>query len=253
MDIQKHNGVTEDSWKPLKKFTTARIALGSAGVAIPLIELLQFRLAHAHARDAVYSVIDENRLTEELKTFALPVYSLHTKAGSRNEYLQRPDMGRQLNETSAAQINQAAGHSDIAFILADGLSASAINHHAVAMLNCLLPLLQESGFAVAPICIVSQARVAVGDEIASLLKARLCIVFIGERPGLSSPDSLGVYLTYKPAPGITDEQRNCVSNIHANGLPYASAAEKIYYLVKESFRMQYSGVHLKDNAGLLGG
>jgi ethanolamine ammonia-lyase small subunit len=249
----KPNIVEKDTWQSLKTFTAARIALGSTGVAMPLKEVLDFKLAHAHARDAVYSLLNETDLVTDLEHFQLPIYSLNSKANARHEYLQRPDFGRQLNEISKTQLEKAqVTPVDVALILADGLSATAINNHVIPLLHVLTPLLQQAGFSIAPLSIVHQARVAIGDEIGFLLKAQFSVILIGERPGLSSPDSMGAYLTYKPMVGLTDESRNCVSNIRPEGLGYQAAAEKIFYLINESFRLQYSGVALKDNAGLLG-
>ena len=250
MDIQKHT--SGDAWRSLRQFTAARIALGSTGVAIPLKEVLQFRLAHAHARDAVYSQLNENNLITGLQQMKLPFYLLHSKAQNREVYLQHPGWGRQLNEATAQQFRDVDAGADIAVIIADGLSATAVNDHALPLLQLLFPLLQQSNFSLAPVSIVQQARVAIGDEVGTLLKAKFTVVLIGERPGLSSPDSMGAYLTYNPAIGLTDESRNCISNIRPEGLGYKTAAEKIYYLIKEAFRLQLSGVMLKDNAGLLG-
>lgn len=249
MQIQKY--IPEDAWQSLKQFTAARIALGSTGVAIPLKEVLQFRLAHAHARDAVFSQLNEAVLLQELVQFKLDCFSLHSNAKDRNEYLQQPNFGRQLNESSVSQLQNINTPCDIALIIADGLSATAINNHAVPLLKVLIPLLRQPDFSLAPITIVQQARVAIGDEISVLLKAKFSIVLIGERPGLSSPDSMGAYLTYNPDIGLTDESRNCISNIRPEGMDYKTAAEKIYYITTEAFRLQYSGVALKDNAGLL--
>jgi ethanolamine ammonia-lyase small subunit len=251
-DLQpKDNFITQDNWQSLKTFTAARIAPGSTGVAMPLKEVLDFKLAHAHARDAVYSLLNETDLVTDLQQFQLPIYVLNSKVHSRHEYLQRPDFGRQLNETSKKQLEKSnAVPADVALILADGLSATAINNHAIPLLNVLIPLLQQAGFSIAPLSIVHQGRVAIGDEIGVLLKAQFSLILIGERPGLSSPDSMGAYLTYNPMVGLTDESRNCVSNIRPEGLSYQAAAEKIFYLINESFRLRYSGVALKDNAGL---
>lgn len=250
-EIKKQYQTEQDAWQSLKKYTTARIALGKTGTAIPLTELLQFRLAHAHARDAVYSQLDTDRLVKALQSFQLPVFLLNSRAANRHEYLQRPDLGRRLNDASVAQLKDAGSKTDITLIIADGLSATAINNHLTALSEALIPQLKAAGFSIAPLCIVQQARVAVGDEVASLLNASMSIVLIGERPGLSSPDSLGAYLTYQPSIGLTDESRNCISNIRTEGLSYTEAAAKIFYLVKEAFRLQYSGVQLKDNTGLL--
>lgn len=244
------NRVPADPWASLRAFTPARIALGRTGTAIPLQEVLQFRMAHAHARDAVHSLLNTEALITQLQNFKLPVNLLHSEAADRYEYLQRPDKGRRLNETSAGLLSSIAsdGVQDaVAIVLADGLSATAVNNHAFPLLEMLLPSLQQASIAVAPLSIVQQGRVAIGDEIGNLLKATLAVVLIGERPGLSSPDSLGVYLTYRPQPGLTDEARNCISNIRPEGLNYQAAATKLFYLIQESLRLQLSGVSLKDN------
>lgn len=236
-----------DYWHSLKAFTAARIALGRTGTSVPLSECLDFKLAHAHARDAVYSVLDANKLCDKLMTLNLPVYHCKSKAAHRAEYLQRPDLGRRLNMESAAYLqNFASPGFDVAVIVADGLSASAINMHAFAVLKLLVANLKDAGLTVAPLTIVEQARVAVGDQVGELLKAQLTIILIGERPGLSSTDSLGAYLTYLPKIGLTDESRNCVSNIRPVGLGYEAATGKIFYLVKEALRRRLSGVRLKE-------
>jgi ethanolamine ammonia-lyase small subunit len=245
------NIVQQDEWSALKKFTSARIALGRTGTSIPLKEILNFRLAHAHARDAVYSELKKNILIEELQKLQLLFYVLHSKANNRLEYLQRPDLGRQLNDESIQQLKEGKKQYDIALIIADGLSATAINHHAIHVLKELFPLIQQSKFSIAPVIITEQSRVAIGDEIGSLLKATITILFIGERPGLSSPDSMGIYITYQPTIGLTDEKRNCISNIRREGLQYNEAAKKIMYLVNESLRLKLSGVELKENYNLL--
>jgi len=235
----------------LQEFTSARIAIGRTGTSIPLKQSLEFKLAHAHARDAVYSELDVNGLSESLKQFNLPITYLHSMACYREQYLQRPDLGRKLNEESIAELADRTQPKDIAVIIADGLSASAININVVGLLKQLIPMLASANFKFADIVLVKQARVAIGDEIASGLKAKLSLVLIGERPGLSSADSIGAYLTYDPKPGLTDELRNCVSNIRPNGLSYKQASKKIFYLVQEAFKRKLSGVELKDNAGLL--
>ncbi len=236
----------------LREFTAARIAIGRVGNSIPLNESLKFKLAHAHARDAVYSVLDVDRLTEGLKMFNLPILHVHSKASNRAKYLKRPDRGRQLNDESIEALKNYTVESDIAIILADGLSAEAINENAIGLLEILIPMLSAVKLKIAPLCLVEQGRVAVGDDIAFGLSAKFSILLIGERPGLSSPDSMGAYLTYNPKPGLTDESRNCISNIRSQGLTHKPAADKIFYLVQEAFRRKLSGVGLKDNAGLLG-
>ena len=249
MDIHKII-VQPDPWAALKEYTAARIALGRTGTAEPLQALLQFRLAHALARDAVYAVLDQQLLLQEIQSLHQAAFLLHSQAANRSEYLQYPDRGRRLHERSIAQLKEfnSTGY-DVCLVLADGLSATAINNHSIRVLKLLLPLFESAGFSVAPICVMQEGRVAIGDECGYQLQAKLVAVLIGERPGLSSPDSLGVYLTYQPTPGLTDESRNCISNIRPEGLPYQAAAEKIFYLINESFRLQLSGVGLKDNAG----
>ena len=241
-----------DPWTGLRAFTADRIALGRTGTSVPVQEALAFRLAHAHARDAVYSALDTARLLAALPELNLPLGQVHSQARSREEYLQRPDQGRSLDEASRQQLTGlAAGNCDVAVVLADGLSATATNDHALPLLRRLLPQLQQAGLRMGPLVLAKQARVALGDEIGQLLRARLVLVLIGERPGLSSPDSLGAYFTYDPRPGLTDEARNCVSNIRPAGLAYEPAAHKLAFLLREAVRRQLSGVGLKDDSGLL--
>lgn len=241
----------DEPLNPLKEFTAARIAIGRSGVSIPTKQSLQFNLAHAHARDAVYSELDNDGLTDNLKQFGLPVLHLHSKAGNRAEYLQRPDLGRKLKKSSTNLLKENTGEYDVVIIIADGLSATAVNEHTKGVLQVLISLLFGAKLKLAPICLVEQGRVAVGDKVAHLLNAKLSIMLIGERPGLSAADSLGAYLTYNPQPGLTDESRNCISNIRSKGLPAKLAGEKIFYLVQEAFRLKLSGVGLKDNQGLI--
>lgn len=240
-----------DSWESLKEFTAARIALGRAGDSIPMRESLEFKLAHAHARDAVYSALNSDMLNNELRLLNIPAYQLHSCAATRQIYLQRPDLGRLLDDASTQLINENIIPYDICIVLADGLSANAINNNAIELIKALLPLFKEMKYILSPVCLVEQARVAIADPIAYGLQAKLSIILIGERPGLSSADSIGAYLTYNPKPGLTDESRNCISNIRHGGMPINLAAEKIFYLVQEAFKRKLSGVELKDNAGLL--
>lgn len=241
-----------DPWHSLKTYTDARIALGHTGGTIPLKEVLQFKLAFAHAKDAVYSQLDWPKLSQILEELPLPYLKLHSRATSRSVYLQRPDWGRNLNEASVASLKEIPGtETDIAIVLADGLSATAINQHALPLLQRLLPRLQKANYRVAPIAVVEQGRVAIGDEIGHLLGSKLVIVLIGERPGLSAPYSMGAYLTYAPQTGLTDERRNCISNIRPEGLAYELACQKLFYLIQTSLRLQLSGVELKDNTGTM--
>ena len=247
----KSDLINTDPLIALKQFTDARIAIGRVGDSIPIKESLEFKLAHAHARDAVYSVLDFELLNKRLAEFNLPILSLHSKAFSRHNYLKRPDYGRQLNDKSINELKDYNNESDIAIIIADGLSATAINENAPELLRALIPMLISANFTIGPLCLVEQARVAIGDEVGFYMKAKYSIVLIGERPGLSAADSLGAYLTYCPKPGLTDESRNCVSNIRLQGLNYKLAAEKIFYLVSESFKLKLSGIIIKDNNGLI--
>jgi ethanolamine ammonia-lyase small subunit len=236
----------------LKEFTPARIAIGSTGSSIPTKQLLEFKLAHAHARDAVYSVMDTGVLEDALAQFHRPVLQLYSRAENRAQYLQRPDLGRKPNEESLNRLADQITGDDIVIIIADGLSAIAINENIWALLQLLIPKLLAANLKLGPLCLVQQGRVAIGDDIAHELQAKLSLVFIGERPGLSAADSIGVYLTYEPKPGLKDNSRNCISNIRPGGLVLGAAADKIFYMVQEAFRMELSGVGLKDNEGLLG-
>ncbi|WP_460556732.1 ethanolamine ammonia-lyase subunit EutC [Hymenobacter daeguensis] len=248
------DGPEADPWAALSAFTAARIALGRSGHSVPLREALAFRLAHAHARDAVYSVLDVEALQVRLAGLQVATESVSSQVKNRQEYLLRPDWGRRLDEASqrAVAALPTAGN-DVAIVLADGLSATAVNEHALPLLELLLPQLRRAGLPVGPVVLARQARVALGDEIGGQLRAQLVLVLIGERPGLSSPNSLGAYLTYAPRPGLTDEARNCVSNIRPEGLPYPAAAAKLFYLMHEALRRRLSGVGLKDEHDLLPG
>jgi len=252
LEIEKNKIVQPDPWSSLRSFTAARIALGRTGVSVPLKESLQFKMAHAHARDAVFSMLDVDLLTGAMDEMDLPYFILNSKAKSRNDYLRRPDLGRRLDNYSLERFPVYSSKGfDVAVIIADGLSATGINTHAVPVFKLLAEKLSATNYSLAPVCIVYEGRVAIADEIGALLKARLSVILIGERPGLSSPDSMGAYITYDPKIGLTDESRNCISNIRPEGLNYAPAAEKIFYLINESLRLKISGVKLKDNAGML--
>ena len=241
--------VVQDPWVSLRSYTDARIALGRTGVSIPLKENLEFRLAHAYARDAVYGSLEIKNLFDGLKSFNLPVLQLQSQCNNRSEYLQRPDWGRKLNDISKDILQSMFSETyEVSIIVADGLSAVAINQHLLPFLELLLPMLNKNKYSIAPISIVQQARVAIADEIGSLLNARLTLILIGERPGLTSPNSMGAYITYNPQIGLTDERRNCISNIRPEGLRYEVAVEKVMYLIKQSINLKLSGVALKDNA-----
>ncbi|MGZ5068840.1 MAG: ethanolamine ammonia-lyase subunit EutC [Methylobacter sp.] len=237
-----------DPWHSLKQFTPARIALGRAGLSLPTQAYLEFQLAHALARDAVNIPLDFAGLEQRLNLQGHPTLTLQTQAENQSVYLQRPDLGRLLSESAKARLQHTAPlRCDAVVVVADGLSSAAIDHHTEPFLNLLLPELQQKGYRLPPVCLVKHGRVAIGDAIAEHFAARLCIVLIGERPGLSSPDSMGIYFTYQAKSGIsTDADRNCISNIHGNGLSYRQALKKLLFLIEESEKLEFSGVNLKD-------
>lgn len=245
--------VQPDPWQELRRHTAARIALGRCGVSLPTVRQLEFQLAHARARDAVQLPFEPQQLEGRLAELGLATLTLRSAAADRQQYLQRPDLGRRLAGESSQRLQQgqhgAAGY-DLALVVADGLSALAVHSHAVALISAFLPLARARGWRLAPVCVVTLGRVAIGDQIACLLGARAVAILLGERPGLSSPDSLGVYLTYQPAPGTTDERRNCISNIRPAGLLPAIAAQKLCYLAGEALGRRLSGVLLKDELSL---
>lgn len=243
-----------DPWEALRRFTAARIALGRAGGSLRTAPLLQFQLAHARARDAVQHDLDTAALCAALGAQGIEAVCLHSAAADRRTYIQRPDLGRILADASRASLARVAPPPepfDAALIVADGLSALAVERHAQALVLLLRARLIEAGWRLAPVYVVAQGRVAIGDEIGALLPARITVVLIGERPGLSSPDSLGAYLTWDPLPGRTNAQRNCVSNIRPEGLPCRVAAHKLFHLMSEARRRRLSGVDLKEDAPAL--
>lgn len=223
----------------LRRFTPARVALGRTGHSLPTSELLRFQLDHARARDAIYQELDANSL-------GLAHVLLRSAARDRAEYLRRPDLGRVLSRDSRALL--APGDFDAVIVIADGLSATAAHRHAAPLVAELRKLLAEEEWRLAPIHIVTQGRVAIGDEIGAALGARMAVVLIGERPGLTSPDSLGIYLTWDPRPGRTDAERNCVSNVRTEGTSYDLAARKLHFLMREARARKLSGVSLKEAA-----
>jgi ethanolamine ammonia-lyase small subunit len=229
----------------LRDFTPARVELGRSGASLPTRALLEFQLAHAKARDAVHLPLAVHSLAVELKQKGISSIALSSAAPDRDEYLKRPDLGRRLSDESRERLAPWRGEYDAAFVIADGLSALAVHRHAVPLLDLLL---RDLDWRIAQVAIVEQGRVAIGDEIGELLGSRMVVVLIGERPGLSSPDSLGAYITWQPRSGRTDAERNCVSNIRAEGLSYAAAAHKLLFLMNESRRLKLSGVQLKEGA-----
>ena len=241
-----------DAWRQLRGLTSARIALGHAGTSLPTEAQLDFQFAHAQARDAVHLPFDHRALSATLQARQRDVMTLHSAAPDRHVYLQRPDLGRRLSGDSAAQLDHyALAHPegfDVALVVADGLSSLAVQRHSPAMLERIDQLAQAQGWSLAPVVLVEQGRVAVADEVAERLGARMVVILIGERPGLSSPDSLGLYFTFAPRVGLNDAARNCISNVRLEGLSYAMAAHKLLYLMSEAWRRQLSGVNLKDEA-----
>ncbi len=236
-------------WAALRPLTAARIGLARTGASLGTPALLDFRLAHARARDAVGAALDSDALQAALAAFKLPVQVCRSAAADRRSYLMRPDLGRQLDETSLALLQSVPSPGGLAIVLADGLSAQATQHHAQPLLQALLPLLAAQGWALAPLVLLHNGRVAAGDAAACALQAGAVLVLIGERPGLSSPDSLGAYLTWAPGPATCDADRNCVSNIRPQGLAPEAAARKIAWLLDQMRRQKQSGVALKDLTG----
>lgn len=240
-----------DPWARLREFTPARIALGRAGTGLPTRALLAFALAHAQARDAVHAAFDSEASSTEIRALGFETIQVESQAPDRATYLGRPDLGRRLSADSRGRLPRVKRPGpDLAFVVADGLSSAAVHAHAARLLDAMKPWIERGGWRVAPVVVASQARVALGDEIGQALGARAVAVLIGERPGLSSPDSLGVYLTFDPRQGRADAERNCISNIRTEGLGYDEAAFKLAWLIGEAFRLQLTGVALKDESDL---
>ncbi|MEX0163317.1 ethanolamine ammonia-lyase subunit EutC [Pseudomonas brassicacearum] len=242
----------QNPWLNLRNLTPARIALGRTGTSLPTSAQLDFQFAHAQARDAVHLAFDHQGIRAQLTERGRESLLLHSAASDRNSYLQRPDLGRRLDDASAQQLQDYAtahpGGVDLAIVVADGLSALAVHRHTLPFLARLEEQIAADGWSVSPIVLVEQGRVAVADEVAQRLGAKMSVILIGERPGLSSPDSLGLYFTYAPKVGLTDAYRNCISNVRLEGLSYGMAAHRLIYLMREACRRQLSGVNLKDEA-----
>jgi ethanolamine ammonia-lyase small subunit len=237
--------VLEDSWTALRRHTAARIALGRSGASLPTREVLAFELAHAQARDAVLGRLDTAALRRDLEAAGWPVLEARSRAPDLAAYLARPDWGRRLDAASLqALAEQGIARADLALVIGDGLSAAAVQQHAVPVLDALRPLLPP-GLQWAPVVVAGGARVALADEIGQQFGARCALILIGERPGLSSPDSLGAYLTWEPRVGRSDAERNCVSNIRPQGLGYAAAAAQLAALVSACLQQGRSGVGLQ--------
>jgi ethanolamine ammonia-lyase small subunit len=252
VDMDKPPVDPQNPWLELRRLTPARIALGRTGTSMPTKAQLDFQFAHAQARDAVHLPFDHAGLSAQLAERGRESLLLHSAATDRNSYLQRPDLGRKLSDESAQTLRDYAsahpGGVDLVIVVADGLSALAVHRHTVPFLTRMEEQSAADGWSMAPVILVEQGRVAVADEIGELLGAKMVVILIGERPGLSSPDSLGLYFTYNPKIGLTDAYRNCISNVRLEGLSYGMAAHRLLYLMREACRRQLSGVNLKDEA-----
>jgi ethanolamine ammonia-lyase small subunit len=238
------------SLRDLRELTPARVGLGRAGASMPTKALLEFTLDHARARDAVHAVFDAAAIISGLGGLGLRPVQVSSQARDRKEYLRRPDLGRMLDPPSKHLLtNRDGGPCQLAIVVGDGLSPPAVDAHAVELVRRLVPRLAADGIEIDRAVVASGARVALGDEIGAIVGARMMVMLIGERPGLSAPDSLGAYLTFAPKPGLTDAERNCVSNIHGSGLGYDEAAFRIAWLIREGLARRITGVALKDESG----
>lgn len=240
-----------DPWALLRRFTAARIGLGRAGAAMPTREVLDFSMAHAQARDAVRTAIDWQPLEEALRDMGVGVVRITSAATDRDTYLRRPDLGRRLDEASRKLLSQPRQGIELLLVIGDGLSSTAVQANACATVQALLPHFARQQWRLGPVCLATQARVALADEAGELLRAQAVLMLIGERPGLSSPDSLGAYLTWEPRVGRRDGERNCVSNIRSGGQSPETAAFRIAWLMREAFRRRLTGVSLKDESDRL--
>ena len=248
-DTENHKLVTLDPWDALRRHTDARIAIGRAGASLPTSEVLNFSFAHASARDAVHIPFDKDALRAGLSDLGMMNVPVSSRAEGRQTYLARPDLGRRLSEADAVRLKaMESGPCDVAIVVADGLSSTAISANALPFVAAILPMLQEEGLKIGPVAVVENGRVALGDEIGEILQARLMLMLIGERPGLSSVDSLGAYITYAPRLGLTDADRNCISNIREAGLKIPLAATKAFWLIREALKRGLTGVDLKEEA-----
>ena len=243
-----------DPWPALRRLTPARVGLGRTGAALPTARHLDFQLAHALARDAVHSTLETDRLADELKEAGFEPVRLHSAAPDRATYLRRPDLGRQLDEASRDRLASYRGdRPDLAFVIVDGLSATAVNGHAVPLAAATADLVRPLGWRIGPVALVELGRVAIGDEIGALLSAQLVAVLIGERPGLSAADSLGVYATWAPAPGVTvDAERNCLSNVRPEGMPIEAAARELCRLQVAAKTIEATGIALSRHLAAAG-
>jgi ethanolamine ammonia-lyase small subunit len=243
-----------DPWAALRRLTPARVGLGRTGTSLPTGRHLDFQLAHALARNAVHSTLETDRLADELKAAGFEPVLLHSAAPDRAVYLRRPDLGRKLDDASRERLEPYRGdRPDLAFVIVDGLSATAVNRHAVPLAAAAADLLRPLGWRIGPVAVVEQGRVAIGDEIGALLSGQLAAVLIGERPGLSAADSLGIYTTWAPTPGSTvNAERNCISNVRPDGMPIAAAARELCRLVAAAKQIEATGIPLSRHLATTG-
>ena len=243
------SGPPDRPLRDLRNLTPARVGLGRAGASMPTEALLEFTLDHARARDAVHTAFDVSAIMRGLNDLGLEVFDVASCARDRKDYLRRPDLGRMLDPASQRLLADYTESRRLAIVVGDGLSPAAVNAHAIEVVSSLVPRLATDGIEIGHAVVASGARVALGDEIGAILGARMIVMLIGERPGLSASNSLGAYLTFAPRIGLTDEKRNCVSNIHRSGLGYDEAAFRMAWLVREAFARGVSGIALKDESG----
>jgi ethanolamine ammonia-lyase small subunit len=241
---------TADPWTVLRNFTEARIGLGRSGHSLPTREVLKFSMAHARARDAVTTALDWTPVEAGLKALGLESKRIESAAPDRDTYLRRPDLGRRLSPASRQELATISGGTpaDLLIIVGDGLSSTGVTLNAVPTIAALMPFIRKHGWGLAPVLLATQSRVALGDDAGEFLGARAVLMLIGERPGLTSPDSLGAYLTWEPRVGRKDGERNCISNIRAGGLSTEEAAFKSAWLLREAFLRRLTGVQLKDES-----
>lgn len=242
-----------DRWEQLRKYTSARIALGRSGSSLPTEAWLQFQLDHARAQDAVHARVDWEPIRAELEKLGLTTVTVRSQATDRMTHLRRPDLGRSLHEDDRARLQSLASPDgvDLVIVISDGLTAEGVHRYAVPLIQQLLDFLRRENWSLAPVVLASQSRVKLQDEIGQALRATIALTLIGERPGLAAYDSLGAYLVHSPGPGKSDADRNCVSNIREQGLPVQVAAQTLQYLLSESRRRKLTGTALKDDRGVV--
>ncbi len=249
LTIQTKDFVQYDPWADLKQFTDARIALGRTGCSLLTDDYLQFSLSHARARDTIYMPFESEKVAHQLEQMGLDTVEVSSRASSRSMFLRQPDMGRRLNDASRQKLKDMDYKgADVLLVIGDGLSSKAVNKQAVPLISRFVPYMEELGLTVGPVVLAHESRVALGDDIAEMMHCGLVAILIGERPGLSSPDSLGVYITYKPFAGRLESERNCISNVRPEGLNYNRAAFKMAWLVEAAYDMGKTGTALKDKS-----